>query len=438
MQHSRKIFSNTLYQFAGKIITSILGVVITVFLTRYLGPEGFGKYTFAVVFVTMFGVIGDWGMTLIGVRESSRRTESVGEIVGNILTIRLILAFVAILLSNVTVYALPYSEETRLLVSICSLSLLALSVKTSFQIIFNAKLRMELFAISETAANVIAILLVGLLIATKAGLPLIMGAFLVGQIFAAIVAWVLGVRLLPVKLSLFRRETGHLLAESFPMGAILVTFTIYNRIDTVLLSHYRGEVVVGLYGAAYRIFEVLVLGAAYFANSILPLISKLAISDRAALRIVYQKAMIILLIMGFLVATTNFVLAPIGIAIVAGSQFEGAVLALKILSLSLIVSYLNHLNGYTLIALGKQWYSFFIAVAALSINLILNMWLIPEYSLYAAAGVTFVTEAIIAVSSFIFLRRMIGVGLSFGFIKDTLKSWWQARGQLNFLNKNTQ
>lgn len=437
MQHSQGIFSNTLYQFLGKIVTSVLGVIITIFLTRYLGPEGFGKYTFAVVFVTMFGVIGDWGMTLIGVREASRKIESASGIVGNILAVRLVLAFVAILLANIVVYALPYSTEIRLLISICSLSLLALSIKTSFQIIFNAKLRMELFAISETVANAMAIILVGLLIAVRANLPQIMGAFLIGQVFAAVVAWVLGVRLLPVKLSLFHKGTRYLLAEAFPMGAILVTFTIYNRIDTVLLSYYRGEVVVGLYGAAYRIFEVLVLGAAYFANSILPLISKLAVSDRKALRFVYQKAMIILLIMGFFVAITNFVLAPIGIAIVAGPQFEGAVLALKILSFSLIVSYLNHLNGYTLIALGKQWYSFGIAVVALAINLVLNMWLIPKYSLYAAAGVTFVTEAVIAVLSFIFIRRMIGVGLSLGFVEETLKSWWQARGPLNFL-KNAE
>ncbi len=435
MLHSRKIFSNTLYQFVGKFITSALGVVITIFLTRYLGPEGFGKYTFAVVFVTMFGVIGDWGMALIGVREASRRAESIGEIVGNILVVRFLLALVAILLSNIAVYILPYSMEVRILVGICSLSLLALSIKTSFQIIFNARLRMEFFAISELAANALAIFLVTGLVVIRAGLPTIMMAFLAGQVFAAVVAWFLGVRLAPVKLSLFRKETGYILVESLPMGAILVLFTVYNRVDTVLLAYFKGEIAVGLYGAAYRIFEVLVLGAAYFANSILPLVSNLANSDRQALKVVYEKAMVVLLLMGFGAAIVNFLLAPIGIAIVAGSQFSGAVLVLQILSLALVASYLNHLNGYTLIALGKQWSSFFIAMVALGVNLGLNIWLIPLFSLYAAAGITFVTETLIAVLSFLVIRKTIGVEMSPSFVYHTLLEWWKAKGKTGFVSK---
>lgn len=435
MSHTRKIFSNTLYQFVGKIITSILGVLITIFLTRYLGPDGFGKYTFAVVFVTMFGVIGDWGMTLIGVRESSRRLEQVGEIVGNILVVRFLLAIIAILVSNIVIYTLPYSQEIRILVGICSLTLLALSIKTSFQIIFNAKLRMEFFAISEVAANALAIFLVAFLVATRASLPMIMVAFLIGQFFAAVIAWILGLRLSNIRLSLFGKETVFLLAESLPMGAILVLFTVYNRIDTVLLAYFKGEVAVGLYGAAYRIFEVLVLGAAYFANSILPLISNLAMSDRHKLKIVYEKAMVVLLLMGGFVAIVNFILAPIGIAVVAGDRFTGSVLALQILSLALIVSYLNHLNGYTLIALGKQWHSLSIAIVALIVNLALNIWLIPLFSLYAAAGITFVTETIIAVLSFLVIKKIIGVRMSISFILYTVALWYKEKGRLNFINK---
>jgi O-antigen/teichoic acid export membrane protein len=436
MHHTRKIFSNTLYQFVGKAVTSGLGVVITIFLTRYLGPAGFGKYTFALVFVTLFGVIGDWGMTLIGVREASRKTESTGEIVGNILVVRFLLALVAIILSNIVVFVLPYSTEIRTLVGICSLSLLALSIKTSFQIIFNSRLRMEYFALSELAANSLVIFLVAFLIAIKAGLPMIMVAFLVGQIFAAGVAWFLGMRLSSIRLSLFRKETAYILVESLPMGAILVLFTVYNRIDTVLLSYFKGEEAVGLYGAAYRIFEVLVLGAAYFANSILPLISNLATNNRPGLKVVYEKAMVILLLMGMAAAVVNFLLAPVGIAIVAGPKFLGAVLALQVLSLALVVSYLNHLNGYTLIALGKQWYSFAIAIVALVINLGLNVFFIPIFSLYAAAAITFITETVIAILSFFVIRRIIGVRMSPRFVFETIREWWKNKGKWSFLGRN--
>jgi O-antigen/teichoic acid export membrane protein len=181
---------------------------------------------------------------------------------------------------------------------------------------------------------------------------------------------------------------------------------------------------------------VLVLGAAYFANSILPLISNLAMNNRSALKVVYEKAMIILLLMGIAAAVVNFLLAPIGIAIVAGSKFSGAILALQILSLALVVSYLNHLNGYTLIALGKQWYSFAIAIVALVINLGLNVIFIPRFSLYAAAAITFVTEGIIATLSFLVIRHIIGVRMSPKFVLETIKEWWKHKGKLVFLSRN--
>ncbi len=409
MDQTGKIISNTLAQFGGKFASTTLGVLITILLTRYLGPEGFGRYTFVIVFVTMFGTVADWGLSLITVREASRRTKDAAAIVGNTIVIRFLLAVVAAVAAVVTINLLPYSSEVRMLTSIAAAYLLALSLKTSFQIVFHAKLQMENWALSEVAANLVAIGLIGMMIYNQASLTAIMIAFLIGHLVAAMVAVVLGYRLLPVKLSLVRPDTKYLLLEALPMGTILVVFTIYNRFDTVILSQFHGEEAVGIYGAAYRIFEVLILGAAYFANSLLPLISKYAQNEHQKLREIYEKSFAILLLGGIGVAILTFVLAPVGIMVVAGPEFGGSVTALRILAISLVVSYLNHLNGYTMIALGKQWYSLGIAVAALTVNLGLNFILIPQYSFVAAAWVTFLTEAMIAVLTVGLLHRFIGV-----------------------------
>ncbi|MEK7127460.1 MAG: flippase, partial [Patescibacteria group bacterium] len=351
----KTIARNTIFQIAGKIISTTLGVLITILLTRYLGPEGYGQYTFVLVFITMFGVIGDWGFSLITIREASRNLEEAGKIIGNVLVIRLILAVVAMAAAIIAVHLLPYSENIRLLVTIGSIYLLAISVKTSFQIVFNVKLKMENWAVSEIAANSLALTLIIILIVNKASLWEILLAFNAGHLVAAVVAGYLALRLLPIKFSLIIPSTKYLLKECLPMGAILVLFTVYNRMDTLILAYYHGDTAVGIYGAAYRIFEVLVLGAAYFANSLLPEISKLAVDNKPALKKLFFKSLIILLGMGFFVAIINFIFAPIGIAIIGGEKFAASVTPLRILSLALIVSYFNHLGGFTLIALGKQW-----------------------------------------------------------------------------------
>lgn len=406
---SHRIAWNTLVQMAGKAATTTLGVIITILLTRYLGPAGFGTFTFILVFVTLFGSVADWGLTLITVREASRNTTEAHQIIGNVLIIRLLLAAAAALVATAVMTFMPYDPATKTLVAIASLSLLALSLKTSFQIIFNVKLRMEYTAISDFSANVVALGIVLLVIYSHLGLTQIILAYLAGDFLAAGVAAFLGFRLLPLHLSLVRPATKYLLLESLPMGAILVLFTVYNRVDTVILSYFKGQEAVGLYGAAYRIYEVLILGAAYFANAVLPLISTLAHTNREKLVWVYRRAFVVLLYLGILVAVVNYFLAPLGVAVIAGPKFAGSVDALRLLSLALVASYFNHLNGYTLIALNKQWYSFAIAIIALILNIILNWIFIPLYSFRAAAFITFLTEGTIVLATLFFLHRTIGL-----------------------------
>ncbi len=427
---SHKIGWNTFVQMVGKMATTSVGVLITILLTRYLGPSGFGSFTFILVFVTMFGTIADWGLTLITVREASKDQQQASQIIGNTLVIRLILSLIAAVIATLVIWIFPYENSLRILVSVASLSLIAASLKTSFQIIFNVKLRMENTAISDFCANLLILLIIGIVIQMNLGISGVVGAYLIGDFFAAGIAGFLAFKYLPIKFNLSLPSTKFLLLEALPMGALLVVFTIYNRIDTVILSYYKGQEAVGLYGAAYRIFEVLVLGAAFFANAVLPLISSLAQTDREKLGLVYRKSFVILTFLGVGVAITNFFLAPFAISLIGGAKFAGAVLPLQILSLALIVSYFNHLNGYTLIALGKQWYSFAIAIIALIINVILNLIFIPRYSYNAAAFITFLTEGLIVVLSLYLLRKVAKIKFSLADYPSVIGEFIKKRGKI--------
>lgn len=391
----------------GKVGTAGLGLIISAILARYLGPEGMGTFTFVLVFVTLFGTLGDWGLSLITVREASKNPEAAADIIGNVLVIRTLLATVAAVLSVITIHLLPYGPDIRFYVSLASLYLIALSIKTSFQIVFQVHLKMHNSALSEISANVVILSLLVILVYFQAGLTSILLAYLIGDIAAAAVAATLAYRIIRIKFSLVRDTTKALLLESLPMGAILAVFTIYNRVDTIILSMYKGQAAVGYYSVAYRIYEVLVLGAAYFANAILPVISTLAHEDKAKLREFYKRSFLVLFALGTGVAILNFILAPLAIWLTAGEAFVASVIPLQILSLAMVVSYFNHLNGYTIIALGKQWYSFLIACLALLFNLILNFLLIPTFSYNGAAVITFFTEAVIVIMSVIALSRFL-------------------------------
>lgn len=427
---SGKIATNTMSQVAGKAGSAMLGLATTLVLTRYLGPTDFGTFTFIFVLVTLFGTLADWGTTLIAVREASKDSGAAGKIIGNMVVVRLSLALVAAILAATTAWVLPnMTFLTRILTSVAAVELVFLSLKTSFQIIFNVKMKMHNWAISELASDVpiFVLVIVGAVLNLK--LPFMVLSYLLGDIVAAIVAYYLSRKLMQLKFELNNDKTKFLLWEAVPMGAILVVFTIYNRIDTVILSYFKGNTAVGYYGLAYKIFEVLVLGAAYYANSVLPVISNLAANDRQQLGVVYRKSFVVLAWLGVGAALANFLMAPV-LPYIFGAKYFYAVAPLQILSLALVVSYFNHLNGYTLIALGRQWWSFAVALVALGVNVVLNLWLIPQYSYLGAAFNTFITEALIVALSLVLIRRQLGVTPRLADFWEVSKEIVQKRGKI--------
>ena len=65
----RRVASNTAVQMAGRGVTLAIGAVSIVILTRYLGAEDYGRYTFALMYMQLFGVLADVGLFTTVVRD---------------------------------------------------------------------------------------------------------------------------------------------------------------------------------------------------------------------------------------------------------------------------------------------------------------------------------------------------------------------------------
>ena len=65
----RRVASNTAVQVAGKGIVLAFGLASLAVLTRYLGPDDYGRYTLALMYMQLFGVLADVGLFTTVVRE---------------------------------------------------------------------------------------------------------------------------------------------------------------------------------------------------------------------------------------------------------------------------------------------------------------------------------------------------------------------------------
>lgn len=428
-----KVAKNTLYQVLGRVGVALTSLSVTAVLTRQLGTGGYGNYVFVISLILYFVAISDWGTGLISVREASKERKKEEKFYGNALLLRILSSLLSLLVVNLLVF-LPFFQNLAIPIRLASLLLILISLKTSSHIVFQVKLRFEYIALVDVVISFVFLVLLGFLIKffhLFLDLQLVILLFVMANFWGGLLALFLATRLSSFNFQLDKRLLRRILTESISTGALLFTFSVYNRLDVILLQAFKGADSVGLYGLAYKVHDNLILGAAYLMAALFPVLSNLTsqVESREKLKITFQKTFDLLFLSALALLVGVLIFAPLVISLLGGEGFKESVSILRILVFATFLSYFNHLTGYTLIALGRQRVSFFFALVALFWNLSLNLIFIPRYSYFGAAGVTIATEGLVLILTSFYLARSFNLRPSFSFPK-TLVEIIKTRGKI--------
>ena len=199
-----------------------------------------------------------------------------------------------------------------------------------------------------------------------------------------------------------------LLRQALPLGLALMLAAIYFRADAVLLSVMKGSEAVGIYGVAYRLLEAVVAFPGFFYVSIFPLLSQgAARGDLANVREVTQRAFDLLVLSAVPLVAGTIVAAPEIVHALAGAEFAAAVTPLRIVIVGAGLMFLSGLLSYVLIAVGRQARLLWVGLVTLTLNVGLNLALIPSYSYTAAAWVATASEALALACLLVLVWRAI-------------------------------
>lgn len=420
------VAKNTFIQLFGRGCVVILTILTTAFLTRFFGPSGYGNYVFLTAYIMLFVTLADWGTGMISVREASQSRKYESKIFGNVLLIRTLLGFAFFILSNIVARIIPVFSGLLVPLSLGSLLILFLSIRTSLNIVFQTRLTFEKIAIVELSQTFLFLVVLFIVLPIFSNLESVFASLSVCSFFSSILAVYLAKRMTNFDFKPDKQILHRLFWESLPTGAFLIVFSIYNRIDTIILQSIKGPEAVGYYGLAYKVHDNLILIAAYLMNALFPIISK-AKDDE--LKNIYQKIFSLLFGMGIIITLSVLLFAPFVVYLIAGSQFGQSVVILRVLIFATALSFVNHLTGYTLIAVGKQKISLSIAMMALVLNIGLNLLLIPFLSSLGAALVTIVTEGFVLIFTTSYLALKMNFLPSFSVLK-TIKDLIKTKGKI--------
>lgn len=388
----KKPILNTLVQIGAKLITGLLGLIVTGLLIRKLGVKIYGQFILISSVMVLFDALADFGTKIVGVREMAGKDneEEKLKLWRQIWGLRLILATITFGLGLVLVIFWNGFKEIRL-EAVTALSMIWLtSMAGSMEVLFQERLRMDLKVIGDI---LLPILFLGLVWKWgRINLLIVLGIYWIARLVSLIIEIKIGLPKIKIWQARGREKImPGLLREAWPMGVYLVIFTAYDRaVDSMMIERMIGIREVAWYGVAYKVYLTLLQPAYFFVSSVFPLLSSKSEDKRRLFKI----SMLLLIIGGIGVIGVIWELAPTIIKILAGDGFGESIGLLRILLGAVMFSYLGHLFGFSLISKRGQKEMLRLGLVVLIFNVGMNWLLIGRFGVRGAAWVTVMTEAL--------------------------------------------
>ena len=147
-----RVASNAIWIIVGRIVQSLLALVISMLTARYLGPSNYGLIAYAASIVTFVVPIMNLGMSNIMVQQLTNYPEEEGKIIGT--SVLMSFCSSVICIAGVTVYtfSVDVNEPTTNLVVILYSVLLIFQAFELIQYWFQAKLLSKYMSIISLIA----------------------------------------------------------------------------------------------------------------------------------------------------------------------------------------------------------------------------------------------------------------------------------------------
>jgi O-antigen/teichoic acid export membrane protein len=402
---------NALALLAGRTGLLLLGLWLNGQLARTLGVAGLGRYLLALTIEGIGLSLASVGLNVYAVREFARRdAEDARALLATILALKAIAAVLGIAVLNGTLVPLFLAGPRGEAVAWASLGLLPQALNGGLVALLNGRQRMEVSSAIDLVTRLAGVL-GGLVVLVRGGDERhVLACYVVGHLLATaallrvVSAWRLGPRW-RVAVGAGQNRTAWLsqarevLGESLPFAGVDMVAILYRRLDLLLLGHWYSDGVVGIYGAAYRLWETLGMLPSSLLDALYPELSRRAVlaDRRAHLKQFYRRGVMALLVLVLVVGSASYWLAPQLMARVYGRS-AGVVEStrlFRVLVLALPFTYLYLLNGHVLYAAGEQRRVLRAMTGVTAGNALLNGMLIPRWGIWGAVGVAALSEAVL-------------------------------------------
>lgn len=383
---------NTGWQIFEKIVRLCLALISGILIARYLQPEQYGVYNYALAFISFFVAVSNLGSNQIFVKNFVQDPEHHQEIVSTAIALRLFSGIsLSALASGISLIFIE-DKTVQILVIIFSLQMV-FRASEAIEFFFHSRMEFKWIACARNLAAGIATFLLVLAIIEDRSIFVLAAISSIEFLVSLLVLSTIYTkqnqffRFSDISLNRLRR----ILKDSWPLIFSGIAITVYMRVDQLMISSMSGNSELGLYSAVVRLTEAFCLIPLAFIQSTFPKLIRLKEENEqefySALQNLYDRVSL----MGYASILFASLFSKELLGVLYGDTYVKAAPILSLLIWSVVFMTLGTARGSFMVAMNLTGlYLKTVAIASI-INIILNYILIPEYGAFGAAVATVIS-----------------------------------------------
>jgi PST family polysaccharide transporter len=393
----RSAIVNANWLVVGRLVYLFIGMVVGIWVTRYLGPERYGVLNYCIAFAALFSVLSSLGLNFIVVRNLVQDPAHERETLGNAAIIKLVGAVVQIAVTTGAILVIRGDEPDYILFVVIAAAGYLFSTFEVIDYWFQSRVAAKHVVLSNLFSTatislfkIVLVLLVAPLTPFVWAIPAATFLYCVGLVIShrrVSGSWFTSWRIRASSMK-------SLLADAWPLSLSALATVIYMKIDLVMIGEMLNEAAVGQYSVAVRLSEMWYFLPMFVSGSIFPAMLKLREKDRGLYYARLQTFFDGFFWFSAVVALGVTFVARFVVVLLYGPEFAeaGAVLAVHIWSGVFV--FMGVASSRHLVAENLTKISFYRTIAGTISNVALNLVFIPRFGIMGAAWATLISYAI--------------------------------------------
>lgn len=404
-----KLFKNYIFNFISQILTLIVPLITTPYISRVLHDVGVGQYSYSASIITYFTLFANLGFNTYGQREIAKvrdNKQAVSKVFYEIFVLRIFTTAISVIVLYSILFSVGFGDSYNNLILILSIQVFAVIFDITY--LYQGIEDFKSIAIRSVFVRLIMLIFIFVFVKKETDLEKYVLLLSLSQLLGMLIMWPKLFRLV-TKVNIKEFELKKHIMPTILIFLPSLAVTVYSVFDKTMIGLLakNPDYENGCYEQAYKINSVALLFITVVSPIFVPRnAAELSKGNDDQIRknmyfvSNYTWMLGLAMITGFIVLASNLS------SWFLGDGFESAPVLMIIMSVRFVSSGFSELFGSQyFIVKGKEKYVTISAITAAVINLVLNYILIPNYGAVGAAIATAISEIFITIVQGIFIYK---------------------------------